>query len=78
MENSCPPSFLCPISTEIMSDPVLVVESGMVYDRSSIERWFQNSSTDPLTNAPVNSKTLVSIITLKNAIQEWVEMHKNK
>lgn len=29
-EMDCPPSFLCPITQEIMTDPVLVLESGMV------------------------------------------------
>lgn len=33
-----PSYFLCPISLEIMRDPVTLA-TGITYDRSSIERW---------------------------------------
>lgn len=61
-----------------MSDPVLVVESGMVYDRVNIETWFANNSTDPLTGAKLASKMIVPVLTLKNAIDEWKNINTKK
>eukprot|EP00435_Cladocopium_sp_Y103_P005516 s4546_g1.t2 len=42
--------FLCPISMDIMLDPVVVGGSGNTYDRKSIEKHFQHCHRDPLNN----------------------------
>lgn len=39
------PSFLCPISHSIMSDPVILVESCHSYERSCITEWLKAKST---------------------------------
>lgn len=50
--NTPPDIFLCPISREVMRDPVVLVETGQVYDRHSITEWFKmGHSTCPLTGA---------------------------
>jgi hypothetical protein len=41
--------FLDPISQSIMTDPV-ICEDGFTYDRSSIEKWFVEHDTSPMTN----------------------------
>lgn len=47
---TAPKEYICPISLELMRDPVLLVESGQVYDRSSIEGWFKSGkSTCPVS-----------------------------
>jgi len=74
LTETCPPSFLCPISQEIMRDPVLLTSSGMVYDRKHIEQWLGISNVDPMTSVELTSKDLVPIITLRNAIEEWCQM----
>eukprot|EP01124_Arcella_intermedia_P014963 TRINITY_DN21503_c0_g1_i2.p1 TRINITY_DN21503_c0_g1~~TRINITY_DN21503_c0_g1_i2.p1 ORF type:complete len:313 (-),score=88.29 TRINITY_DN21503_c0_g1_i2:98-1036(-) len=71
LEECCPPSFICPISQAIMSDPVLLIETGTTYDRPFIEKWFQTKNTDPSTGLEVKNKTLVSVLALKNSIEEW-------
>ena len=68
-----PPSFLDPISQELMRDPVMV-ESGQVYDRASIVTWLQSSATDPLTGLELSSVELRPVHALRNAIEEWVSM----
>ena len=60
--------FICPISLEIMEDPVVTTD-GSSYERASIEAWFQKTDRDPLTNEIVRSKVLVANKTLKTAIQ---------
>ena len=46
---SPPHQYLCPITHEIMTDPVNT-EAGQTYERAAIESWFrENHSTDPMT-----------------------------
>jgi len=65
------PSFICPISQEIMREPVLIVESQMVYDKSSIIEWFKISNTDPSTNVELKSKEFIPLRAFKSSIEEW-------
>jgi hypothetical protein len=52
-----PPLFQCPISMELMEDPVTVA-TGVTYDRRSMERWFFRygkttcSSSTPTATSP--------------------------
>ncbi|EQC28366.1 hypothetical protein SDRG_13913 [Saprolegnia diclina VS20] len=62
-------SFVCPISRDVMRDPVLAVD-GHSYERSEITRWFQQRLTSPVTNQRVASAAVVPNHTLKQAIQE--------
>ena len=59
--------FICPISLEIMEDPVITTD-GSSYERASIEAWFKKTDRDPLTNAIVASKVLIPNKALKSAI----------
>lgn len=70
-----PPYFLCPISLEIMRDPV-TVSTGITYDRQSIEKWLFSCSDD--NTCPVTRQELASNIdrltpnhTLRRLIQSW-------
>jgi len=67
--------FLCPISYEVMNDPVLVVGSGNTYDRKSIERHFERKKTDPLANTELtrlSDRVLVPNNVLRSQIAEMV------
>jgi len=77
-EKNCPPSFECPITNEIMSDPVILVASGKTYERKDIEVWLTLHNTDPLTNEVLASKELLPVLALKNAIEEWKESVTNR
>jgi hypothetical protein len=68
-----PKHFLCPISYDVMRDPVLVTGSGNTYDRKSIERHFQIRHTDPLTNVELrrsSERKLVDNNALRSQIRE--------
>jgi U-box domain len=39
-----PKSFICPITQEIMLDPVIVTSSGKTYERNAIEQWLKNNN----------------------------------
>ncbi|XP_010247754.1 PREDICTED: U-box domain-containing protein 8-like [Nelumbo nucifera] len=53
MATQLPDDFKCPISLEIMSDPV-ILSSGHTFDRSSIQRWLDTGNrTCPITKLPL-------------------------
>ncbi|CAL0309448.1 unnamed protein product [Lupinus luteus] len=53
LEGELPEYFKCPISLEIMSDPV-ILSSGHTFDRSSIQRWLDSGHlTCPITKLPL-------------------------
>lgn len=66
-----PYHFRCPISLELMRDPV-IVGTGQTYDRSSIESWAATGNTTcPVTRLPLTDFTLIPNHTLRRLIQEW-------
>ncbi|KAK8546768.1 hypothetical protein V6N13_093811 [Hibiscus sabdariffa] len=53
MATQLPDDFKCPISLEIMSDPV-ILSSGHTFDRVSIQRWLDSGHrTCPITKHPL-------------------------
>lgn len=68
-----PQSFLCPISQEIMNEPV-VTEDGHVYDKQSIQEWFRRGNrTSPMTGLPLASIALLDEAPLKRAIDDYLK-----
>ncbi|XP_050211221.1 U-box domain-containing protein 26-like [Mercurialis annua] len=66
-----PYHFRCPISLELMRDPV-IVGTGQTYDRSSIESWVATGNTTcPVTRVPLADFTLIPNHTLRRLIQDW-------
>ncbi|XP_059635290.1 E3 ubiquitin-protein ligase PUB23-like [Cornus florida] len=71
-----PSYFLCPISMQLMGDPV-TVSTGITYDRESIERWlyaFKNN-TCPVTKQLVSDADLTPNHTLRRLIQAWCTLN---
>jgi tetratricopeptide (TPR) repeat protein len=62
--------FLCPISLEIMSDPV-ITPYGHTYERQSIEKWLEENDSDPFTRQPLSKAQLIPNIALRQAIDVW-------
>ncbi|XLU46869.1 E3 ubiquitin-protein ligase PUB24-like [Arachis ipaensis] len=72
-EIEVPQYFICPISLQIMKDPVTAI-TGITYDRESIEKWlFKNKNTTcPVTKMPLpNDSDLTPNHTLRRLIQAW-------
>jgi hypothetical protein len=65
-----PDDFLCPISGELMVDPVSTT-AGETYERSCIEQWLSKHDTDPSTNKQLTSKDLLVNRTLMRSITQW-------
>jgi uncharacterized protein YbaR (Trm112 family) len=72
-EIEVPQYFICPISLQIMKDPVTAI-TGITYDRDSIEHWlFRNKNiTCPVTKQPLPlDSDLTPNHTLRRLIQSW-------
>lgn len=67
--------LLCPISLELMVDPVIVAETGQTYERATIESWLFTNCTDPITNVRLRSKKLVANIAIRNMVRSWQAQH---
>ncbi|GIL84460.1 hypothetical protein Vretifemale_13075 [Volvox reticuliferus] len=73
-QDGVPPMFLCPITQEIMDEPVVAAD-GYTYEKLAITEWIKRSRTSPLTNLPLEHTNVVENRTLRSAIREWSEQH---
>ncbi|XP_057505704.1 E3 ubiquitin-protein ligase PUB23-like [Actinidia eriantha] len=72
-EIEVPPFFVCPISLELMKDPV-TVPTGITYDRKSIEKWIfsEKNNTCPVTKQAILDPDLITPNhTVRRLIQSW-------
>ncbi|KAG5386093.1 hypothetical protein IGI04_037563 [Brassica rapa subsp. trilocularis] len=70
---STPPYFRCPLSTELMVDPVIVA-SGQTFDRTSIKTWLDNGlAVCPRTRQVLTHQELIPNYTVKAMIESWLE-----
>ncbi|CAN0327883.1 unnamed protein product, partial [Phaeothamnion confervicola] len=71
-----PPEFICPLSQEIMEDPVLLSGDGRVYERASAAEWLTNSTFSPSTGLPLGACSfLASHHALRRQIAAFVSDH---
>jgi hypothetical protein len=71
-----PVDFRCPISLDLMRDPV-VVATGQTYDRESINLWIESGhSTCPKTGQALVNTNLIPNRALKNLIAMWCREQK--
>jgi hypothetical protein len=57
--DNLPVEFLCPLTNEIMKDPVSLGTTGLIFERVTIEKWLANNHNHPLTNIPLEAHDLV-------------------
>lgn len=70
-----PKDFCCPISLDLMRDPV-IISTGQTYDRSSISRWMdEGHTTCPKTGQMLAHTRLVPNRALRNLIVQWCNAH---
>ena len=72
-----PDHFLCPITHEIMCDPVKNIQSkdGKNYERQAINEWLRRKGTCPLARTPLKMDDFVSNDKLQSQIVAWLEEH---
>ncbi|KAJ7541855.1 hypothetical protein O6H91_10G079700 [Diphasiastrum complanatum] len=71
-------SFLCPLTKQVMKDPV-VLQSEVTYERSAIENWFETCieqghvPTCPVSCQMLSSTELLPNLVLRQTIEEWLQ-----
>merc|ERR1712228_269662 len=69
-EEEIPPEFLCPITHQIMTDPVLISD-GHSYERVAIENWLIKHDKSPMTNSVLGTKQIFPNHSLRSMIAEY-------
>ena len=66
-----PYHMICPITQDLMNDP-MVAPSGISYDRESIEEWLTlNNGTEPSTRTPLTMEQLYPNRYLREVIEHY-------
>ncbi|XP_050285341.1 E3 ubiquitin-protein ligase PUB23-like [Quercus robur] len=79
-EIDVPAHFLCPISMQLIRDPV-TLSTGITYDRDSIERWLFSckNNTCPVTKQVLfDTELLIPNHTLRRLIQAWCTLNASQ
>ncbi len=63
----------CPITTQIMAEPVLA-HDGIAYERQAIIKWFKDHNKSPYTQKVI-SKDIIPIVHLKSYIEDHLKEH---
>ena len=67
-----PDDYICPITSEIMTDPVSTSD-GFTYEREAITEWLRTKDTSPKTGAKLESTTLIPNFSLRSIIRSSIE-----
>ncbi|KAL3620248.1 hypothetical protein CASFOL_035160 [Castilleja foliolosa] len=78
-ELEIPCYFQCPISMQLMKDPV-TISTGITYDRQNIEKWLfftckNKTPTCPVTKQALTDPDLTPNHTLRRLIQAWCTLN---
>ena len=70
-----PKEFICPITLNIMKDPV-IMSDGQTYEKSAIEKALSISPLSPLTKQPLSMKDAKPNYALKSLIENFLKIGK--
>lgn len=65
---------MCPITLEIMRDPV-IASDGHTYEREALLRWLKMSNNSPATGAPLYNRTIIPNYCVKMLIRDLNHPH---
>lgn len=74
-EEEPPESFCCPITGDIMDDPVMD-QQGHSYERRAIEAWLTKHQTSPTSRLPLTREQLIPNRSLHDAIETHLNRNK--
>lgn len=69
--HAIPDGFVCPLTLEVMVDPVLD-GAGNTFERNALLEWLKNCHQSPISRQPLNQKFLVPNIALRDAINDFM------
>lgn len=65
-----PSEFMCPISMDLMTDPV-IGNDGHTYERAAITEWLSTHSVSPLTRRPMTLADIQPNFALRGSLERW-------
>jgi hypothetical protein len=68
--SSIPNEFMCPISMDLMTDPV-IGSDGHTYERTAITEWLAKQNISPLTRQTMTLADIHPNFALRGAIERW-------
>ena len=68
-----PEHMCCPLTMDLIVDPVVDVTTGTSYERSAILEWVERKGTSPTSGQPLTSAQLVPNLALRDAVAGWRE-----
>jgi len=74
--NEPPADYLCPITHELMNDPVIAAD-GHTYERTAIGRWLKTNTTSPKSGDELESKALLPNYMARGMIREWQDAQRS-
>jgi U-box domain/Tir chaperone protein (CesT) family len=66
-----PRGFMCPLTMEVMFQPVLDGE-GNTYERAALFKWLEQNPTSPISRQPLNQRMVLSNNALRETIHEFM------
>ncbi|PRP78102.1 hypothetical protein PROFUN_11614 [Planoprotostelium fungivorum] len=76
VDSQVPVEMICPISQEIMVDPVVAAD-GFSYERKPLEEWIELGGTSPLTGLPLTDKRVLPNLALRAMICDYLEKNRS-
>ena len=70
-----PEEFLCPLTGEVMTNPVMC-RSGESFESKAILQWVETNGTNPITGEPLRVSGLVRNTALQGKIEAFTMVHK--
>ena len=68
-----PDEFMCPISCDLMKEPVLLPTSDNIMEKSVIKQILLNDEHDPFNRAPLKFSEVKDLPELKKKIEVWIQ-----
>ncbi|PRW60572.1 Flowering time control FPA isoform A [Chlorella sorokiniana] len=69
LPSSLPQHFICPLSHQVMTDPVIAAD-GVTYERQAISEWLAFKDVSPTTQMPLPHKVLTPNAVLRSSLLE--------
>jgi len=71
-EEEIPEEFICPVTQDIMTDPV-IAQDGHTYERKNITEWVSKHGTSPITREHLSKDIIIPNRVLKTQIDQYLE-----
>ena len=68
------PSIICPITQEIMIEPVIAFD-GHTYEKNAIQQWFQSNNKSPISGQKLPNRVLIANHTIRKTIAEIISLN---